>query len=143
MTGLESLKVRNVDFSYINNLKIIENLLKNKGFPKTINFNTLMNISILLLHIDHFEWFMKIKKIILKSLKKGNINPIEYARIFDRCLISSGMKPYYYIGVSGFKYEKPIGKELILANKKRAKIGCPPVEETNQYIQLFFPLNTF
>jgi hypothetical protein len=58
------------------NFIIIENLLKNKGFPKTINFNTLMNISILLLHIDHFEWFMKIKKIILKSLKKGNINPI-------------------------------------------------------------------
>jgi hypothetical protein len=56
----------------------------------------------------------------------GNVSPEFYAMLIDRRNVMNGLLPEFYEPITG--YEKTIGKEIGVANKKRRTIGLYPIK---------------
>jgi hypothetical protein len=68
----------------------------------------------------------RLDNLLFKALQDGNISPEFYASLVDRRNVLNGLTPEFYEPISG--YEKTIGKEIAVANKKRSTIGLYPIK---------------
>lgn len=99
-------------------------IIKDYGFPSGKRTGSDLS-QIITLHLTKKEDFEELKILFLSELNKGNIEAVEYARWFDRCLINM-KKPNKY-GEYGKK--KFCGEELIAVNKSRLNIGLAKLSE--------------
>lgn len=101
-------------------------LLKNIqqfGFPtmKLVGKESSDIARVILLNYDADKKNERIDNILSKALLDGNISPEFYAELVDRRNIMNGIVPEFYEPITG--YEKTIGKDVAVANKKRNSIG--------------------
>ena len=75
----------------------------------------------ILLSYDADKKNERIDNVLYKALMDGNISPEFYATVVDRRNVMNGIMPEFYEPITG--YEKTIGKEVGIANKKRKSIG--------------------
>lgn len=80
----------------------------------------------ILLNYDADKKNERIDGILYKALMDGNISPEFYAKIVDRRNTMNGLSPEFYEPITG--YEKTIGKDVAIANKKRRTIGLYPIK---------------
>lgn len=71
----------------------------------------------------------RLDNLLFKALQDGNISPEFYASLIDRRNVLNGLAPEFYEPITG--YEKTIGKEITVANKKRSTIGLYPIKLTS------------
>ena len=71
----------------------------------------------------------RLDNLLFKAMQDGNISPEFYASLVDRRNVLNGLTPEFYEPVTG--YEKTIGKEITVANKKRSTIGLYPIKLTS------------
>lgn len=101
-------------------------LLKNIqqfGFPtmKLVGKETSDIARTILLNYDADKKNERIDNILYKALLDGHISPEFYAKLIDKRNIMNGITPEFYEPIIG--YEKTIGKDVAVANKKRNSIG--------------------
>lgn len=75
----------------------------------------------ILLNYDADRKNERLDGMLSKALLDGNISPEFYATLIDRRNAMNGLTPEFYEPVTG--YEKTIGKDITVANKKRRTIG--------------------
>lgn len=80
----------------------------------------------ILLNYDADKKNERLDGILFKALIDGNISPEFYALLVDRRNVMNGLLPEFYEPITG--YEKTIGKEIGVANKKRRTIGLYPIK---------------
>lgn len=80
----------------------------------------------ILLNYDADKKNERLDGLLYKALLEGNISPEFYATLVDRRNLMSGEVPEFYQPLTG--YEKTIGKEVGVANKKRRSIGLYPIK---------------
>lgn len=68
----------------------------------------------------------RLDNVLFKAMQEGNISPEFYASLVDRRNTMNGLSPEFYEPMTG--YEKTIGKEIAVANKKRSAIGLYPIK---------------
>ncbi len=80
----------------------------------------------ILLNYDSDKKNERLNDFLFKALMDGNISPEFYAALVDRRNVMNGLLPEFYEPITG--YEKTIGKEIGVANKKRRTIGLFPIK---------------
>lgn len=80
----------------------------------------------ILLNYDSDKKNERLDGFLTKALTDGNVSPEFYAQLVDRRNVMSGLLPEFYEPITG--YEKTIGKEIGVANKKRRTIGLYPIK---------------
>ncbi len=80
----------------------------------------------ILLNYDADRKNERLDGMLSKALLDGNISPEFYATLIDRRNTMNGLMPEFYEPVTG--YEKTIGKDVAVANKKRRTIGLYPIK---------------
>lgn len=80
----------------------------------------------ILLNYDADRKNERLDGMLSKALLDGNISPEFYATLIDRRNMMNGLMPEFYEPVTG--YEKTIGKDVAVANKKRRTIGLYPIK---------------
>lgn len=80
----------------------------------------------ILLNYDADRKNERLDGMLSKALLDGNISPEFYATLIDRRNTMNGLMPEFYEPVIG--YEKTIGKDVAVANKKRRTIGLYPIK---------------
>jgi hypothetical protein len=75
----------------------------------------------ILLNYDADKKNERLDGFLTKALIDGNISPEFYALLVDRRNVTNGLLPEFYEPITG--YEKTIGKEIAVVNKKRRTIG--------------------
>lgn len=80
----------------------------------------------ILLNYDADRKNERLDGMLSKALLDGNISPEFYATLIDRRNTMNGLTPEFYEPVTG--YEKTIGKDITVANKKRRTIGLYPIK---------------
>lgn len=79
-----------------------------------------------LLSFDADKKNERLDDLLFKAMLDGNISPEFYASLVDRRNVLNGLSPEFYEPITG--YEKTIGKEITVANKKRSTIGLYPIK---------------
>jgi hypothetical protein len=99
------------------------NNIQQFGFPsmKLVGVKASEIARNILLNYDADRKNERIDNILSKALVDGNISPAFYASVIDRRNLLNGLVPEFYEPITG--YEKTIGKDVGLANKKRKSIG--------------------
>ena len=80
----------------------------------------------ILLNYDADKKNERLDGLLSKALSDGNISPEFYATLIDRRNLMNGLTPEFYEPITG--YEKTIGKDVVVANKKRRTIGLYPIK---------------
>ncbi len=80
----------------------------------------------ILLNYDADKKNERLNDMLYKALLEGNISPEFYATLIDRRNLMSGEIPEFYEPLAG--YEKTIGKDIAVTNKKRRTIGLYPIK---------------
>ncbi len=80
----------------------------------------------ILLNYDSDKKNERLDGFLTKALTDGNVSPEFYAQLVDRRNVKNGLLPEFYEPITG--YEKTIGKEIGVANKKRRTIGLYPIK---------------
>ncbi|MBI3520002.1 MAG: hypothetical protein HY062_11675 [Bacteroidetes bacterium] len=80
----------------------------------------------ILLNYDADRKNERLDPLLSRALIDGNISPEFYATLVDRRNLMSGIAPEFYEPITG--YEKTIGKDITIANKKRRTIGLYPIK---------------
>lgn len=80
----------------------------------------------ILLNYDSDKKNERLDGFLTKALTDGNVSPEFYAQLVDRRNVMNGLLPEFYEPITG--YEKTIGKEIGVANKKRRTIGLYPIK---------------
>lgn len=75
----------------------------------------------ILLNYDADKKNERLDGILSKALVDGDISPEFYATLVDKRNLMNGILPEFYEPITG--YEKTIGKDVAVANKKRKSIG--------------------
>lgn len=101
-------------------------LLKNMqqfGYPtmKLVGKKASEIAGTILLNYDADKKNERLDGVLSKALLDGNISPEFYATLIDRRNLMNGLAPEFYEPITG--YEKTIGKDVAIANKKRKSIG--------------------
>ena len=99
------------------------NKIQQFGFPtmKLVGKETSDIARTILLNYDADKKNERIDNILYKALLDGHISPEFYAELVDRRNVMNGIVPEFYEPITG--YEKTIGKDVAVANKKRKTIG--------------------
>jgi len=102
--------------------------IQQNGFPTTKLVGKKANdiAHSILLNYDADKKNERIDGVLFKAMMDGNISPEFYAKLIDRRNSMNGILPEFYEPITG--YEKTIGKEIGLANKKRRTIGLYPIK---------------
>lgn len=80
----------------------------------------------ILLNYDSDKKNERLDGFLTKAMIDGNVSPEFYAMLIDRRNVMNGLLPEFYEPITG--YEKTIGKEIGVANKKRRTIGLYPIK---------------
>jgi hypothetical protein len=101
--------------------------IQQNGFPSSKKVGKKANevARNILLSYDADKKNERLDNVLMKALQDGHISPAFYASLIDRRNVLNGLSPEFYEPVTG--YEKTIGKELTVVNKKRSSIGLYPI----------------
>lgn len=102
--------------------------IQQNGFPsmKTLSKEACAIALNILLNYDADKKNERLDGMLSRAMIDGNISPEFYATVIDRRNLMDGQMPEFYQPLAG--YEKTIGKEITLANKKRNAIGLYPIK---------------
>jgi hypothetical protein len=102
--------------------------IQQNGFPTTKIVGKKANdvAHSVLLNYDADRKNERLDGVLTKALIDGNVSPEFYALLIDRRNVMNGLLPEFYEPITG--YEKTIGKEIGVANKKRRTIGLYPIK---------------
>jgi len=115
------------------NIQVVASILDRYGWLSESKTSKIAN-SALFLVIQHAGLAVqeKYKDILKKAVEKGNAKPNEYAYFLDRLNMRQGKLQIYgsqiSISTNGKSYFYPI-KDEPNVNKRRKKVGLPPLEE--------------
>jgi hypothetical protein len=85
-----------------------------------------------LLNYDADKKNERLDGVLSKALIDGNISPEFYAKLIDKRNLMNGLTPEFYEPIAG--YEKTIGKDVVVANKKRKSIGLYDIVLTSTVV---------
>jgi hypothetical protein len=126
------------------NTKRLEEIFARYGFPteKTVGKEGVQAFMLLLQHAPDDNLREKALKPIKRAFQRKEISPAEYANFVDRLLIHKGEEQIY-----GSNFETKDGKlvmsktkDLKNLDKRRKKIGLPPIAEYAKMLKDFYKL---
>jgi len=127
------------------NTKRLEEIFDEFGFPNTakVGKDGLQAFMVVLQHAPSDDLRMRALKPITKAFKNKEMPPMAYANFVDRLRLHQGKRQWYGTGfdLKNGRMELSPTEDMRNLEKRRAKIGLPPMSEAVEMMKEIYHLD--